>query len=259
MAQREHIAYGKTYNDAVEKGLAVLGISEDDVSIELIKAPSKGFLGIGSNSAEIKITYDDGKPEEVKPTIKEEIKPVKTVESKPTKKEKAQKAESKKGSEIKAVGTVLKTDLDDIKQYIDTLLMKMRITGMSVVISISDEKMLIDVTGEDSGIIIGRRGETLDALQYIISLYVNKNKEISYKVILDIERYRAKRQESLESLAKRIAESVVTKKKNVTLEPMQSYERRIIHSILQDVPDIATYSTGNDPYRRVVVTYKGKK
>ena len=119
-----------------------------------------------------------------------------------------------------------------------------------------DESMMLRVTGKDSGIIIGRRGETLDALQYLTSLVVNKNSDEYKRVTIDIENYRQKREETLVRLADRLADRVIRYRRNVTLEPMNPYERRIIHSTLQSNEYVETYSVGEDPNRKVVITLK---
>lgn len=119
-----------------------------------------------------------------------------------------------------------------------------------------EESMTLRIKGKDSGIIIGRRGETLDALQYLTSLVVNKNREDYKRVTVDIENYRQKREETLVRLANRLAERVIKYRKNVTLEPMNPYERRIIHSSLQNNKMVETYSVGDEPNRKVVITLK---
>ena len=130
--------------------------------------------------------------------------------------------------------------------------------GVSVDINVEEdqESVLLKITGRDSGIIIGRRGETLDALQYLTSLVANKGREEYKRVTIDIENYRQKREETLVRLADRLAERVVRYRKNVTLEPMNPYERRIIHSTLQNNRFVETYSVGDDPNRKVVITLK---
>ena len=120
-----------------------------------------------------------------------------------------------------------------------------------------DGSIALNVKGENMGVVIGRRGDTLDALQYITSIAVNRGEGEHIKVTLDTENYRKKREESLENLANKVASRVLKYKKNVTLEPMSSYERRVIHATLQNVRGITTYSTGSDPNRRVVVALQG--
>lgn len=119
-----------------------------------------------------------------------------------------------------------------------------------------EDSVLFKISGKDSGIIIGRRGETLDALQYLTSLVVNKSSKKYMRVTIDIENYRKKREETLARLARRLADKVVKYRRNISLEPMNPYERRIIHSTLQNNEYVETYSVGEDPNRKVVITLK---
>ncbi len=122
-----------------------------------------------------------------------------------------------------------------------------------------DNGMTIDIKGDDMGILIGRRGETLSALQYLTNLVVNRHTEEYYRIVLDTENYKKRREETLKKLAKKLAGNAVRYRRNVTLEAMNPYERRIIHAVLQDDPMVSTYSTGEEPNRKVVIVYKGKK
>ncbi len=126
-------------------------------------------------------------------------------------------------------------------------------------LKLEDNVMEIDITGEDMGILIGRRGETLSALQYLTSLAVNRKTEEYYRVIVDTENYKKRREETLKHLAKKLAGNAVRYRRNVTLEAMSPYERRVIHAALQGDPMVSTYSTGEDPNRKVVIVYKGNK
>ncbi len=132
--------------------------------------------------------------------------------------------------------------------------------GIAVDVSATqkDESTLeIELKGESMGVLIGRRGETLDAIQHIVNLVVNLGEEKHTRVSLDTENYRKKREESLERLANKIAGQVVKYKKNKILEPMNAYERHVIHAALQDKPEVSTASTGSDPNRRIVISYTG--
>jgi len=147
--------------------------------------------------------------------------------------------------------------LDDIKEYLNNLFKAMDIES-EVKIDFDDENktMDIDVSGPDMGILIGKRGQTLDALQYLISLYVNKKSESYIRVKLDTENYRSRRKDTLENLAKNIAFKVKRTKRSFTLEPMNPFERRIIHSTLQNDKYVSTRSEGEEPYRKVVIYLK---
>jgi spoIIIJ-associated protein len=144
---------------------------------------------------------------------------------------------------------------DIATDFLCTVLNNMEVEA-DITVNEDDESIVVDVNGDDIGIIIGRRGETMDALQYLTSLVVNKGYEDYKRVILNVENYRQKREETLVKLANRLAEKVVKYKKPVTLEPMNPYERRIIHSSLQGHKYVETYSTGEEPKRKVVITLK---
>ena len=147
--------------------------------------------------------------------------------------------------------------LDDIKEYLDNLFKAMDIdTKVNIDYDEASSLMNINLEGPDMGILIGKRGQTLDALQYLISLFINKKSDSYIRVKLDTENYRARRKDTLENLARNIAFKVKRSRKSFTLEPMNPYERRIIHSTLQNDKYVATRSEGEEPYRKVVVYLK---
>ena len=147
----------------------------------------------------------------------------------------------------------------DVAQYfLGQILKEMHINAEIECVQV-EETLNINMIGEDMAILIGKRGQTLDSLQYLVSLVVNKDRESYLRVILDTENYRAKRKETLESLADKLALKVKKSRKNVILEPMNPYERRIIHSTLQNNPNVSTKSEGDEPYRKVVIYYDYKK
>ncbi|MCX7843337.1 MAG: protein jag [Clostridia bacterium] len=151
--------------------------------------------------------------------------------------------------------TLKETGIDKVRKFLNDIFEKMDVKA-EIDISEENDSLNVNIRGKDIGILIGRRGETLDALQYLSSLVVNKDKENYKRVVLDIENYRQKREETLVKLANRLAEKVIKYKKNITLEPMNPYERRIIHSSLQNNKYIETYSVGDEPNRKVVITLK---
>jgi spoIIIJ-associated protein len=160
------------------------------------------------------------------------------------------------GSKLaKVVVTLNDKQSEDGVQFLSDVFDKMNV-AVDIEKTEDEEAIQIKVTGKDSGIIIGRRGETLDALQYLTSLVVNRRNENYKRVTLDIENYRQKREETLIRLAERLAERVVKYRRNVSLEPMNPYERRIIHSTLQSNNYVETFSVGEDPNRKVVITLK---
>jgi spoIIIJ-associated protein len=229
----------KTIEDAIELALKELNVTKDQVDVVVLDQPSKGIFGlIGSRMAKVKVTLK----EQVKE--KEEFKPKSTREARPTRDSGPglPATDQDKGAAQKFLREVL--DAMDIKAEI-------RVKGQG-------DSLYINLSGPKMGIIIGRRGQTLDSLQYLVSLVVNKNKgrEGYVKVILDTEDYRRKREETLVRLAKRLADGVVKTGKKVELEPMNPYERRIIHSALQNNDRITTFSEGEEPYRKVVIALK---
>lgn len=162
------------------------------------------------------------------------------------------------GNKLARVRVTLKaTRSENARLFLSDVFQKMDV-DVDIEVEEDEESILLKITGKDSGIIIGRRGETLDALQYLTSLAINKEKEGYKRVTIDIENYRQKREETLVRLANRLAERVVKYRKNVTLEPMNPYERRIIHSSLQNNRMVETYSVGDEPNRKVVITLKRK-
>ena len=160
------------------------------------------------------------------------------------------------GSKVARVRVTLKDiQKNQGEKFLQDVFSKMKVS-VDIETEEDEESMTLRIKGKDSGIIIGRRGETLDALQYLTSLVVNKSREDYKRVTVDIENYRQKREETLVRLASRLAERVVRYRKNVTLEPMNPYERRIIHSSLQNNKMVETYSVGDEPNRKVVITLR---
>ena len=216
----------KTVEEAVELALQELNITKDKADIEVLEQPNKGFFGlIGSRLAKVKVAAA-----EEKSTAEAKTK-VKDIDR-----------EKEKDTAYKFLREIL--NCMDIKAEIK--------------VKQTERGLYIDLIGPRMGIIIGRRGQTLDALQYLVSLVVNKNKgrEEYVRVVLDTENYREKREETLVRLANRLAERVVKSRRMMQLEPMNPYERRIIHSALQDYPGVITYSEGEEPNRKVIIACK---
>ena len=197
---------GKTIDEAIDAALAELGRSREDVTIEIVKMPSKGIFGIGAKDAIVRVSAEDSATAYAMEFLTNIFK---------------------------------KFELDVTIRAIE-----------------GDEFITLDLVGKDLGILIGRRGETLDALQYLTNLTVSRHFEDRNKFILDVEGYRAKREETLERLAKKLAERVKESGKNMSLEPMSPYERRIIHTVLQSDEQVRTFSEGEEPYRKVVIAKK---
>ena len=224
----------KSVNDAVKLALEELGVSEDKVNIEVIDEGAKGFLGIGARDAVVKVT------------VKNE-KSAKTEKTAP-----AVKAVSKKAVSDEAPEEVAAKFLGDIFKAME---LDVNIDAKEG----EDNSVSIDISGDNMGIVIGKRGDTLDSLQYLTSLVVNKHSDDYIKVSIDTENYREKRADALLALSKRLSEKVARTGKKFTLEPMNPYERRIIHSSLQDNEDVTTYSIGTEPFRKVVIAPKNPK
>ncbi len=237
----------KTVSDAITEACQKLGVTSDRLDYKVVEEGSAGFLGIGSKPALIKAAVK----EEVKEETKEEVK-VET-ESKAEKKEEINAVKEEKVSanvDAAVLEESAKTFLKDVFQA-----MKLNVT-IEAEYDAAEMNLSVDLSGDDMGMLIGKRGATLDSLQYLVSLVVNKNSEDYIRVKVDTENYRERRKETLENLAKNIAYKVKRTKRPVSLEPMNPYERRIIHSALQNDKYVATHSEGEDPFRRVVVTLK---
>lgn len=262
-------ASGKTRALAVAEAVRQLGCTEDDVSVFILQNESKGFLGIGAKLCIVEVTWDDGEPEPVVPAAqqapvekneKQEKKPEPRQERPaPVKKEQpapqpAAPVEEKQEEQPAAPAAAVEAGEKETeaRQFLTDVLDKMHVQAEIAITSQKDE-MRIEFSGPDMGIIIGRRGETLDALQYLTSLVVNKGEDGYIKVTLDTENYRKKREDTLVKLATKLAGKVVKYRRNISLEPMNPYERRIIHSALQDFEGVTTYSTGSEPNRKVVI------
>ncbi|MDO5549084.1 MAG: RNA-binding cell elongation regulator Jag/EloR [Eubacteriales bacterium] len=222
-----------TSEEAIRLALEELKLDRDSVSVEVLEVGKKGFFGIGAVPARVRVTYEVAEEKTVN-----ETKP----SAAPAKEEAVSVASAAAGDPAQAA-----------KAFIDGLLEKMGIQGEAFPTMSEENTLLVDIRGEDMGAVIGRRGDTLDAIQYLTSLSINRGREEHIRVTLDTEGYRAKREESLKRLARKMAGKVLKYHKNMTLEPMNPYERRIIHAALQDYNGVTTYSTGTEPNRRVVV------
>ena len=262
---------GKTEEEAVRKALTQLGLERDDVSLEILERAKSGFLGIGGSPARIRVTYGTDEPEEKKaePTKKVEKKPepkaeVKKPEVRPEpKKQEPKKPETKpveKAPEQKAAAEICDDDnAKHIREFLEGLLQHMNSPAQVNVALEEKGRYQVTLEGEKLGQLIGRRGETLDAIQQLTNYAVNSGADKRIRVHVDAENYRAKREQSLESLARKVAGKVTKYRRSVTLEPMNAYERHVIHAALQDHPDVTTFSTGTEPNRRTVVAFSRGK
>ena len=252
--------WGKDVEEAVSLALIDLKCSRDEVEVTVLEEPTKGFLGIGAKLAKVKVEKKkEEKPVEVaKP---KEIKEPKS-EKKPEPKDKKKSQENKKEKRVSniALDDVDIKDLTVVEEHEALTFLKDITDKMGLELNFSartgKDLVYLEMNGPDSRTVIGKRGQTLDAIQYLTSLVVNKDNDKYTKVVVDAENYRAKRQKTLEQLANRLAGKVVKTKKYVRLEPMNPYERKVIHATLQKNPNITTRSEGEEPYRRVIIELK---
>ena len=275
---------GKTEEEAIRRALEQLGLERDDVSVEILERAKSGFLGIGGSPATVRVSYDDGqpepKPEPVKPEPKSaapkaEKKPVYCAEvlQKEVRAREKQEREAKRGerrAEPKAekaprepvvLGEEIRNEKSEqISTFLSGLREHMDAKAEVKVYEVEKNRYKVILEGEKLGALIGRRGETLDAIQQLTNYSINRGGESKRaRVQIDAENYREKREESLERLAQKVAGKVVKYRRNVTLEPMNAYERHVIHTALQDTQYITTFSIGTEPNRRVVVSYDRTK
>ena len=208
---------GKNVDDAITKALVALGVTSDKLEYEVIEKGSAGFIGIGSKPAKINARVKEDEVIEV----------------------------------TEAPEDIEKIAVDFLKKVFDAMKLTVKIN-----VTINDDQVDIDLVGDDMGVLIGKRGQTLDSLQYLVSLVINKKSDKYLRVKLDTENYRERRKETLENLAKNIAFKVKRTKRPVSLEPMNPYERRVIHSALQNDRYVTTRSEGDEPFRHVVVVLK---
>lgn len=244
----------RSVEEAIEEALTELGISKEDAVIEIVQEASKGFLGLGAKEAVVKVSV---KSDEISDETDEAV-----AVSAPLETEAVQVDQVKPAASGKVYSS--SSPAENAKNFISDILNAM---GLEVKVTavLEDDVVKIELDGENMGIVIGKRGDTLDSLQYLTSLVVNQSSEDYIKISIDTENYREKRSEALNALSERLAAKVARTGKKFTLEPMNPYERRIIHSNLQDNEFVTTFSIGQEPYRKVVIApkypkqYSGKK
>ena len=253
--------YGTDVEEAVRLALLDLNLTRDEVDVTVLEESSRGFFGIGSKLAKVRV-------EKKKAPAKEEKKQEKPAA--PVKQEaRAEKAKPERERtapkfDIESVKPVISKESEEnltpcedhaALRFLEEVTKEM---GLELDITAKEGKdvLYVDIQGKDSGTIIGKRGQTLDAIQYLTSLVVNKEQNAYTRVVVDAENYRAKREKTLELLAVRLANKVTRTKKSVRLEPMNPYERKVIHATLQNHPRVTTRSEGQDPYRRVIIELK---
>ena len=280
---------GKTVEEALAKALAQLNMDRDDVSVRVLERAKSGFLGLGASPAVIRVTYgeelEEAPTEPVRPEPIAEPKPAAPRAERPARSEKprppqpetkpepkpAPKAEPKpqpaaepEETPAPLTSAPLGEEVDDakaqaMKKFLAGLLEQMEISAEIRVYQPEKGRYKVILEGKNLGALIGRRGETLDAVQQLTSYAVNRGGDRRCRIQLDAENYRERREQSLCRLAEKMAEKAVRYRRNVTMEPMNAYERHVIHTALQDTPHVTTYSTGVDPNRRVIIAYDRTK
>lgn len=237
---------GKSVQEAIHKGLEDLGLEVGDAQINIVDHGSRGLFGIGSKDAKIEILLEGGQQSAPNPPT-ERTAPPKRPARTPAQREKPPAKEPSPEQHTEYIR--------HIREFLEGLIQRM---GIQAELDIQEkaDSILVNIKTEQTGKLIGYRGETLDAIQYITRLSLYKN-DMAYKsVIVQTENYREKREKTLENLASRLADKCQKTKKKIVLEPMKPYERRIIHATLQDHPSVTTWSEGDEPKRQVVIAPK---
>ena len=270
------ITTGETIDLAIEAALTQLGLDRDSVSVQVLQQAKSGFLGIGKQPAKVEVTYEApdpkpksalgsasrSKPKAKKPEapkteeVKQEVPKSQPKEEKPAPK-KAPKSE--KPAQPRVERNYVPAESGSVQEKIETfikgLLEHMGSDAVPQAYKESDDTYLVELVGEHLGYLIGRRGDTLDAIQHLANYSVNRGIEGHIRINVDAEAYRLKREDSLRRYAQKKAQQVLKAHRRTTLEPMNAYERHVIHSALQDTDRITTYSVGTEPNRRVVIEY----
>ena len=279
------IATGKTIDLAVEAALAQLGMDRDDVSVQVLQQAKPGFLGFGAQNAKIQVTYEVPDPTpapaapktalgsasrstkkvnstapapvpEKKPAAPKAQPKAEPVKPAPKAEKPVREAAPKAPKEPKVYAAAEAGSVEEkIEQFIAGLLKHMGSAAVPHAVKGEDNTYNVDLVGEDLGYLIGRRGDTLDAIQHLANYSINRDVEGHIRINVDAEEYRAKREDSLRKYARKKAQQVLKAHRRTTLEPMNAYERHVIHSTLQDMEKITTYSTGTEPNRRIVIEY----
>ena len=287
------IITGKTIDLAVEAAEATLGLSRENFTYEVVALPKSGFLGLGAQPAKVQVTYEvpDPAPEAPKVALssasrsKPKAKPVAEkkeapkqeapkapeapkaepkkeapkAERKPERKPEPRKEAPKTPKEPKVEKTYAPAEAGSVEEKIEVflkgLLEQMGSDAVPHAVKTDSNNYKVELTGSDLGYLIGRRGDTLDALQHLANYSVGRNVEGHIRITVDAEDYREKREDSLRRYARKKAQQVLKARRRTTLEPMNAYERHVIHAALQDMENITTHSTGTEPNRRVVIEY----
>lgn len=254
--------WGNTEDEAIELALADLKISKEEASIEILEESSKGFLGIGKKLAKVRVSRKSAFNEKIvdktdvklaETTLKEDK--VENMKPKKVDKKEGKKKPSKKEDFVMPIKDLNLQPLEETPamDFIREVVEKMGIDVQISAMCSKEGDVYIDIEGKDAACVIGKRGQTLDALQYLTRIAVNKGDKEYTNIIVDAGKYRAKREKTLVLLARRFADKAVRTKRPMKLEPMTAYDRRIIHSALHDHKKVTTRSEGKEPYRRVII------
>lgn len=247
---KDVIATGKTIDEAVEKACQQLGVSKDKCSIETINEPKKGFLGFGSVEAKVRVTVKElirvDLSEQSSAKQQEPLQEQAELNCNADQPEAAEEIPAKKENNAEA-------KLEAAVVYLKSVLKQMELERVEIKTVQQSDNAVLTLEGENLGILIGRHGETLDALQYLTSLVCNRVEGSYYRITLDCGNYREKREDALKELAKKISTKVKRTGRSQMLEPMNPYERRIIHAVLSDIDGVTSKSKGDEPNRRVVI------
>ncbi len=235
---------GKTEEAAIAAALEELGLDRDDVSVEIVERAKSGFLGIGASPAVVRVQYEA--PDEELETVAE------AAAESPA----AAPAEAQPAAVPAAPAADEPESYARIRAFVSGLLEHMGIQAEIEITARDNGGVNVNLSGSNMGAVIGRRGETLDAIQHLTNYAVNRGSDKHMHISVDAESYRAKREESLVRLAEKMAAKAIKYKRSMALEPMNSYERHVIHTALQDYEGVTTSSTGTEPNRRVVVSYE---
>ena len=245
---------GRTDEEAIAAALQELGMERDDVSVEIVERAKSGFLGIGAQPARVRVSWETEDPAEPV-TLAPEVQPTEEQEKAPAEN---REEPAEKPAAVPAAAPANPDEPEEyaaVRSFLTGLLEHM---GVDAEISMSEREgggISVNLTGAGLGAVIGRRGETLDAIQHLTNYAVNHGTDKRLRVSVDADNYRAKREDSLVKLAEKMAEKAIKYKRSMALEPMNSYERHVIHTALQDYEGVTTASTGTEPNRRVVVSY----
>ncbi len=274
--EKSIVTTGKTIDLAVEAALTQLGLDRDSVSVQVLAQAKSGFLGIGSAPAKVEVTYEapDERPKSAlgsasRSKPKKKVEAPKTEVPKPAPKAEAPKAAPKAEKKPEPKPEAPKAPVqpkvyapaapgsleEKIEVFIKGLLEHMNSQAVPHAWLEKENTYMVDLVGEDLGYLIGRRGDTLDAIQHLANYAIGRTVEEHIRINVDAEQYRQKREDSLNRYARKKAQQVLKAHRRTTLEPMNAYERHVIHAALQDMDKITTYSVGTEPNRRVVIEY----